>query len=200
MYKNLPKVNWAFFYFGDDFPRQRCVEGEPFVPQFTCIPSASFDKESLRFEIINHGSYIDQGFWERERREHPKAPLPVDPTHPDDLGIEIGRCSPNTGAPPLVVPPPGASPVANSTENATEVCARRCLPSGCLPNPPGIGTYISELPPSTEACLHYYRALMAASFRVSAMAVPTPHARLARLLAALDRLFRLADHCSRARG
>src|SRR4249920_2867054 len=37
-------------------------------------------------------------------------------------------------------------------------------------------------------------ARMAASLRVSAMAVPSSHARLARLLVALDRLFRLADH------
>ena len=36
-------------------------------------------------------------------------------------------------------------------------------------------------------------ARMAASFRVSAMAVPSPHARLARLLVGLDRLFRLSQ-------
>jgi hypothetical protein len=151
MYDNLPKVNWAFFYFGDDFPNQRCVEGEPFPSRLTCIPSASFDKETLRFEIINHGSYIDQGFWEQEHRKYPKANLPVDPTHPDDLGIEIGRCSPNSGAPPPVLLPDGASAEPKSTENATDVCARRCLPPGGLPKPTGIGAYISRLSPSTEA-------------------------------------------------
>ena len=50
----------------------------------------------------------------------------------------------------------------------------------------------SLLYPTTSA------ARIAASFRVSAMAVPSPHARLARLLVGLDRLFRLADHCSPA--
>src|SRR4249919_907776 len=46
----------------------------------------------------------------------------------------------------------------------------------------------SLLYPTTSA------ARMAASFRVSAIAVPSPHARLARLLIGLDRLFRLDDH------
>jgi hypothetical protein len=50
----------------------------------------------------------------------------------------------------------------------------------------------SLLYPATSA------ARMAASFRVSAMAVPSPQARLAWCVG-LDRLFRLADHCSRAR-
>src|SRR5512132_1289814 len=51
----------------------------------------------------------------------------------------------------------------------------------------------SLLYPTTSA------ARMAASFRVSAMAALSPHARLARLLVSLDRLFRLADHCPPAR-
>ena len=50
----------------------------------------------------------------------------------------------------------------------------------------------SLLYPATSA------ARMAASFRVSAMAVPSPHARLARLLVGLDRLSHLTDHCSPA--
>jgi len=41
----------------------------------------------------------------------------------------------------------------------------------------------------------HIRRKKAASFRVSAMAVPSPHARLARLLIGLDRLFWLDDHC-----
>ncbi|HWX32905.1 MAG TPA: adenylate/guanylate cyclase domain-containing protein [Steroidobacteraceae bacterium] len=51
---------------------------------------------------------------------------------------------------------------------------------------------VRRLYPTTSA------ARMAASFRVSAMAVPSTQARLARLLVALDGLFRLADHCSPA--
>src|SRR5580692_9882020 len=48
----------------------------------------------------------------------------------------------------------------------------------------------SLLYPTTSA------ARMAASFRVSAMAVPSPHARLAQLPLGLDRLLRLDDHHS----
>jgi hypothetical protein len=36
-------------------------------------------------------------------------------------------------------------------ENATDVCARRCLPPGGFEPPPG--AFITRLPASTEACL-----------------------------------------------
>jgi hypothetical protein len=57
---------------------------------------------------------------------------------------------------------------------------------------------IHAVPPTLQQSLTARAARMAASFRVSAMAVPSPHGRLARLLIGLDRLFRLADHCSPA--
>jgi hypothetical protein len=143
MYRD-PKVTWAFFRLGDDFPRERCVE-------FDCRPSATFDPDSLRFEIRNYGSYIDQGLWQRLRREDPKAHLPVDPDRPDDLFIEIGGCGPDTGtASPAIPQSMGAQP--EITKNATDVCARRCLSPGGITAPPDVG-YVSRLPPSTDACL-----------------------------------------------
>jgi hypothetical protein len=108
--KNQPTANWAFFHFGESAPMPllTCVDhSEDFVPlsTFTCQPvvaDGSFDKDSRRFEIVYHGGYIYQGVWEQFRREHPEDYewlLPqhraTDPSHPDDLFIEIGTCSPS---------------------------------------------------------------------------------------------------------
>jgi len=41
--------------------------------------------------------------------------------------------------------------ISQPSENATDVCAKRCLPPGGLRAPPG--TIITGLPPSTEACM-----------------------------------------------
>jgi Rap1a immunity proteins len=38
-----------------------------------------------------------------------------------------------------------------ATGNATDVCAKRCLPPGGLHEPPGV--VVTGLPPSTEACM-----------------------------------------------
>jgi hypothetical protein len=100
------EANWAFFEFGKELPMPlaSCVEDVKSVlaSQFFCraiVKEGSFDKDSHRFELITRGGYIDQGFWEKERRDHPNDfkpnPLPDgmhDPSHPDDLFIEIGRC------------------------------------------------------------------------------------------------------------
>jgi hypothetical protein len=102
LFEGRPKATWAFFEFGrDGVPKATCVE------LFDCQPlvsSASFDKDTHRFEMIYHGGYIDQGRWERLRQENPKTHLPVDPANPDDLFIEIGKCSPNVAAAAPILP------------------------------------------------------------------------------------------------
>jgi hypothetical protein len=65
---------------------------------FYCKPNladAVFDGDTRRFEIVYHGAYVVQGFWEQRRRESPTAKLAADPSKPDDLFIEIGNCSPS---------------------------------------------------------------------------------------------------------
>jgi hypothetical protein len=102
LFEGRPKATWAFFEFGrDGVPKATCVE------LFDCQPlvsSASFYKDTHRFEMIYHVGYIDQGRWERLRQENPKTHLPVDPANPDDLFIEIGKCSPNVAAAAPILP------------------------------------------------------------------------------------------------
>jgi hypothetical protein len=149
LFEGRPKAKWAFFEFGHDgVPKATCVE------LFDCQPlvsSASFDKDTGRFEMIYHGGYIDQGRWERLRQEDPKTHFPVDPSNPDDLSIEIGKCSPNAAAAAAILPNQ-TRPEPEAAVDATDVCATRCLPSGGLRAPPG-GGFISRLAPSAEACL-----------------------------------------------
>jgi hypothetical protein len=97
-----PKANWAFFRYGVEkpMPLASCIEDANSVmaEMFYCRPiaiDAQFDKDTRRFEIIYHGGYVDQGFWEQRRRENPTAKLASDPGKPDDLLIEIGNCSPS---------------------------------------------------------------------------------------------------------
>jgi hypothetical protein len=105
-----PEANWAFFEFGKDdpMPLVTCFEDDPkaiLASHFNCRRSVfdgSFDKDSRRFEMVGHGGYISQGFWEQHRRENPQQYEGAlshgrvgDPTKPDDLFIEIGRCSPS---------------------------------------------------------------------------------------------------------
>ena len=105
LFVNRPKPSWAFFVYGkEDLAYATCVEGGEFLGRrFICQPEVSdagFDKDSRRFEMVYHGGYIQQGFWEQLRREEPdrykllcSQKQPNDPSHPDDLFIEIGRCS-----------------------------------------------------------------------------------------------------------
>lgn len=94
------KYNWAFFNYGEaePMPVAQCVEDKDATMSelFNCGGIAKFDSDTRRFEMNQtFGSYITQGFWEQRRRENPKAKLPVDPSKPDDLFIEIGNCSPS---------------------------------------------------------------------------------------------------------
>jgi hypothetical protein len=102
-----PEANWAFFEPGNDtpMPLSICVDNPKSVSaeRFSCksvLFDAVFDKSSRRFETIYHASYISQGFF--SRREHPEqykyrlSRGQVDlASHPDDLFIEIGKCSPS---------------------------------------------------------------------------------------------------------
>jgi hypothetical protein len=100
--KDNAKANWAFFDYGevDPMPLASCIEDKDSVlaEDLFCrriVSDAQFDKDTRRFEIINHGGYVSQGFWEQRRRENPAAKLTSDPSKPDDLFIEIGTCSPS---------------------------------------------------------------------------------------------------------
>ncbi|MNC80092.1 hypothetical protein D3C75_1327610 [compost metagenome] len=64
------------------------------------MADASFDKDSRRFEIVYHGGYVDQGYWQQLKREDPKQYESLlfsgdgaDTLHPDDLVVNIGKCS-----------------------------------------------------------------------------------------------------------
>ena len=103
---NNPKANWGVFDFGmsDPMPQLACYEGADSYGLFSCqriIMDGSFEKDSLRFEFIFHGSYTDQGYWEQLRQKDPQRYKELlarkeapDADHPDDLFIEIGKCSP----------------------------------------------------------------------------------------------------------
>jgi hypothetical protein len=71
-----PKANWAFFEFGNKLPAAICVEDVEAVlaSMFICnavVSDASFDKDSARFEILHHGSYIDKAFGKRFAEKTP---------------------------------------------------------------------------------------------------------------------------------
>jgi hypothetical protein len=101
-----PEAHWAFFEFGKEMPMPLLTCRDDLLgPTFVCkhvITDGGFDKDSRRFELVYHGGYISQGFWEQFRREHLedyerglKQGRAFDPSKPDDLFIEIGRCSPS---------------------------------------------------------------------------------------------------------
>jgi hypothetical protein len=100
--QHYPKANWGFFLLEKEFPTAICEEVTEFSI-FNCHPEytdASFDKGSRRFEIVNRGAYVDQGFWERRRREDSEEYSrslsrreATDVSHPQDLFVEIGHCS-----------------------------------------------------------------------------------------------------------
>jgi hypothetical protein len=100
--KYQPKANWAFFKLGDARPLAACFEADS---HFSCKPivqSLSFDSDSGRFEAVSHGGFIEQGHWEQLLRENPEQLKWMaehgranDPSHPNDLVVEIGECSPS---------------------------------------------------------------------------------------------------------
>ena len=97
-----PKAHWAFFKLGDQAPLAACFESEG---RFSCkavVQSLEFDSGSGRFETISRGAFIAQGYWQQLRRENPERVdwmiahgRANDPSHPDDLFLEIGECSPS---------------------------------------------------------------------------------------------------------
>jgi hypothetical protein len=105
---NLSRVDWAFFSFGEDARLlARCVEGlindGVWLP-WSCHPAAwvpvsDVSTDSVRYEMVYRGGYIEQGYQERIRRDPERLKreppgLVHDPSTPDDLVIEIGTCSP----------------------------------------------------------------------------------------------------------
>ena len=99
-----PKASWGFFKLGDESPLAACIESSD--SHLSCRPivqSLTFDKDSGRFELITHRGFIDQGYWERFRRDNPEHHQWLaehgranDPAHPNDLVFEIGECSPSS--------------------------------------------------------------------------------------------------------
>jgi hypothetical protein len=97
-----PRANWVFFEFGDKFPTAICEESTQLPGRFDCLwAEVSFDKETNRFERIHRGAFIDQGFWEKMHQEDPERYGDLlsrkqanDISHPDDIFLEIGKCSP----------------------------------------------------------------------------------------------------------
>jgi|HubBroStandDraft_6_1064221.scaffolds.fasta_scaffold249613_1 hypothetical protein len=105
--------NWGFFResASDHLPVAACVEeniviDNTNIPFFNCHPIKSsameFDKVSRRFMVAYNTGYISQGFWEQVRREYPERYRDAlirgeahDPSRPDDLFVEIGKCSPS---------------------------------------------------------------------------------------------------------
>jgi hypothetical protein len=61
-------------------------------------PLSDIDINFHRYEMVYRGGYIGQGLMEQLRRERPdeyKRQLSLGyPTGPEDLTIEIGKCSP----------------------------------------------------------------------------------------------------------
>ena len=102
LWKNNPKPDWAFF--DGEMPMATCVDAT--VNITACqhvLADASFDKDSRRFELVYHGAYVDQGFWQQLKREDPKQYESLLSSgsekdaalHPDDLVINIGKCNPD---------------------------------------------------------------------------------------------------------
>jgi hypothetical protein len=97
--------DWAFLGFGEN-PRllALCERSYPEQLPADCKPSpfspiSDFETDTRRFEIVYRGAYIEQGRQEQLRRDPEKLKreppgLVSDPSHPDDLVIEIGTCSP----------------------------------------------------------------------------------------------------------
>jgi hypothetical protein len=107
VFKQRPEANWAFFEFGDPSrPAATCSDqaSEFSASRFACEQfsfDAAFDKDTLRFETTRRGAYMNQGDYEHMRQKEPDrfkqllSQFPVlDPSHPDDLSFEVGRCSP----------------------------------------------------------------------------------------------------------
>ena len=84
-------------------PQLTCYEDDT-LGIFNCqqiVMDGSFDKDSLRFELVLKGGFTQQGYWEKLRERDPERykellsrKQGLDADHPDDLVVEIGKCSP----------------------------------------------------------------------------------------------------------
>lgn len=82
------------------------IVGEKFTdgPYYSCkggIGSGGFEESSLRFSYAVTYGYTDQGYDENFRRKNPEQyqqnklnGQALDPNHPDDISITIGKCEP----------------------------------------------------------------------------------------------------------
>ena len=103
LWKDNPKPNWAFF--DGEMPMATCVENASTFSSPVCrhvMADANFDKDSRRFELVYHGAYVNQGYWQQLKREDQKQYESLlssgsgeDALHPDDLVINIGKCNPD---------------------------------------------------------------------------------------------------------
>ena len=95
-------TGWAFFTFEEN-PRPLATCNKDLASEFTCqrvveAPFSDIDISFHRFEMVHRGGYIEQGYQEQIRdtdkfKQQPSG-LKSDPSHADDLVIEVGKCSP----------------------------------------------------------------------------------------------------------
>ncbi|WP_175755833.1 hypothetical protein [Burkholderia cepacia] len=98
-----PKANWAFF--DGKMLLATCVENDFTFGSLLCrsgLADANFDKDSRRFELVYRGAYTSQGYWQQLKRGDSKQYESLlasgrggDAERPDDLSIQIGKCSPD---------------------------------------------------------------------------------------------------------
>jgi hypothetical protein len=74
-YLQIDKLaNWAFFGFETNEALATCSK---VLDNVVCKPvtvSAQFDKQSLRFEIVNFGGFAEQGYWMSYWQKHGGPP------------------------------------------------------------------------------------------------------------------------------
>jgi len=96
-------ADWAFFTFGEN-PRPLATCNDSLASEFACqrvveAPLSDIDISFGRFEMVHRGGYIEQGYQEQVRQDPDKSKqqpsgLVSDPSRPDDLVIEVGKCRP----------------------------------------------------------------------------------------------------------
>jgi hypothetical protein len=99
--------DWAFLSFGEN-PGLLALCKASYIENrlpFACEPSpfspiSNLTTDARQFELVSgYGAYVEQGRQEQLRRDPEKLKreppgLVSDPSHPDDLSVEIGTCSP----------------------------------------------------------------------------------------------------------
>jgi hypothetical protein len=89
-FEKHPNMEWGFFQFGRTDPIALSTSESDLCcgPWDKASGDVRFDKDSLRFERAIYGAYIMQGAWIM----HDEGKMAIE--NPDDLFIEIGKCSP----------------------------------------------------------------------------------------------------------